>query len=142
MDSNKLTEAFSLFDKNKDGLISADELGKVLKSLGQSANKDQLKDMIREFDKNGDGYIDYEEFIVMMSLKTQFEDPVEDLRQAFGVFDENKDGFISQTELKRAMSNLGETLTDRDISKMMKEADTDGDGRINFEEFKRMNQLI
>jgi hypothetical protein len=54
------------------------------------------------------------------------------------VFDRDGDGLISEEELKLTMNNLGEPLTDREVRAMIEEADMDGDGRINFQEFQRL----
>lgn len=48
------------------------------------------------------------------------------------VFDKNHDGFISEAELRYAMTNLGESLSDEDLKSMIKAADLDGDGKINY----------
>ena len=61
-----------------------------------------------------------------------------ELREAFNVFDKDGNGTISEDELRQVMHNLGEKLTDEDIKAMMREADTDGDGEVNFEEFVQM----
>lgn len=64
------------------------------------------------------------------------EDPAEQekaVRMAFRVFDQNGDGFIDVKELQNAMKNLGEPLTDKELTDMMKEADMDKDGKINYE---------
>ena len=57
----------------------------------------------------------------------------EELREAFRVFDKDGNGFISAAELRHVMTNLGEKLTDEEIDEMMREADTDGDGQVNYE---------
>ena len=82
---------------------------------------------------SGNGTIDFEEFLTMMAKRTKDWDEEEEIRQAFSVFDRNGDGLISASELHHVMSNLGEKLTDAEVSEMMREADTDGDGQINFE---------
>lgn len=60
-------------------------------------------------------------------------DPDEDLKEAFKVFDKDNNGFISQSELRLVMSNLGEKLTDDELEEMILEADIDGDGQVNYE---------
>lgn len=60
-------------------------------------------------------------------------DKEEELREAFRVFDRNGDGFISASELRHVMTNLGEKLTDEEVEDMIKEADLDGDGLVNYE---------
>ena len=57
---------------------------------------------------------------------------------AFKMFDKDKNGYIEREELKQMMTKLGEKLTDSEIDEMMKEADTDKDGRVNYNEFLAM----
>ena len=64
----------------------------------------------------------------------------EDVAHAFRVFDRDGDGLISEEELRLTMNNLGEPLTDQEVRSMIEEADLDGDGRINFQEFARLMQ--
>ena len=58
--------------------------------------------------------------------------------EAFKVFDRDGNGFISAAELRHVMTNLGEKLTDEEADAMVREADLDGDGQINYEEFVNM----
>ena len=54
------------------------------------------------------------------------------------VFDTDNSGKISAQELKKVMANLGENLTDEEIDEMIREADTDGDGEVDYDEFVKM----
>lgn len=54
------------------------------------------------------------------------------------MFDRDGNGLISAAELRHVMTNLGEKLTDDEVDEMIREADIDGDGHINYEEFVRM----
>ena len=59
-------------------------------------------------------------------------DSEDELKQAFKIFDRDKNGYISASELKYVMANLGEKLTDEEVEEMIREADLDGDGRISY----------
>jgi len=131
-------EAFSMFDKNGDGTISSAELGTIMRSLGQNPTENELMDMINEVDIDGNGTIDFREFLNMMAKKVNKSDSEEELREAFRVFDKDGNGHISASELRTVMTTLGEKLTDEEVDEMIFEADLDGDGQVNYEEFVRM----
>lgn len=131
-------EAFSLFDRDGDGSITTKELATVIRSLGQNPTEAEIQDMINEVDTDGNGTIDFREFLDLMAHKMKDFDSDEELREAFKVFDKDQNGYISAAELRHVMINLGEKLTEEEVEMMIKEADTDGDGQVNYEEFVRM----
>ncbi|EGG02964.1 uncharacterized protein MELLADRAFT_65992 [Melampsora larici-populina 98AG31] len=137
---SEFKEVFSLFDKDGDETITAKELGTIMRSLGQNPTEAELGDMIKEVDADGNGAIDFPEFLTMMSRKMKNTDSEAEIREAFKVFDKDGNGFISVEEVERVMSNLGEKLTDEEIQKMHREADVNGDGEISYEEFVKMMQ--
>jgi len=135
---SEFKEAFSLFDMDGDGTITTKELGKVLRSLGQNPSEADLQDMLNEVDTDGNGTIDFHEFLTMMARKIKDTDSEEEIKEAFKVFDKDGNGFISAAELSHVMTHLGETLTDDEVAEMIREADIDGDGQINYDEFVKM----
>ncbi|XP_047503288.1 calmodulin-A-like isoform X4 [Pieris napi] len=128
-------EAFMLFDKDEDGTITMAELGVVMRSLGQRPSETELRDMVKEVDQDGNGTIEFNEFLQMMSKKMRGGDGEDELREAFRVFDKNNDGLISSVELRHVMTNLGERLSEEEVDDMIREADLDGDGMVNYDEF-------
>ena len=90
----------------------------------------------------GNGEIDFEEFLQMMSKKITTNDTEEEIRDAFRIFDKDGNGLISAHELRQIMMNLGEKVTDEELDEMMREADLNGDGQIDYEgEIKQFNQI-
>ena len=131
-------EAFEIFDKDKDGYITTKELGDIMKNLGQTPSEAELQDMINEVDIDGNGTIDFKEFLGLMARKMRDADTEEELIEAFKVFDRDGNGLISGNELQHVMNSLGENISQDEVEEMIKEADLDGDGYINYEEFVRM----
>lgn len=131
-------EAFAAYDKNRDGVITAKELGEVMRSLGENPTETELLRIIDEVDLDGSGTVDFVEFIRLMARKFVEEDLQSDIREAFRIFDKDGSGTISADELRYVMTNLGEKMTDEEFNEMLQEADVDGDGSINYEEFSRM----
>ena len=127
--------AFALFDKDGNGTISTKELGCIKRAYGHDHTEAELEDMIAEFDTGGDGTIDFEEFLIMMERKMAETESEQDIGETFKVFDKDGNGFISADELRHVINNLGEKLTDDEVEKLIREADIDDDGQINYEEF-------
>lgn len=113
--------------------------------------------MLQDVDKSGSGTIDFNEFLELMTSKMvnhvlSFElilsfiplgsqaekDSREEIIKAFRLFDDDETGKISFKNLKRVAKELGENLTDEELQEMIDEADRDGDGEINQEEFLRI----
>ncbi|KAF9606522.1 hypothetical protein IFM89_025895 [Coptis chinensis] len=135
---SEFREVFSLFDNDGDGCITIEELATVIQSLDQNPTQEELQQMIGEVDLNRNGTIEFGEFLNLMAEKIKEVDADEELKEAFRVFDKDQNGFISANELRHVMISLGESLTDEEANQMIKEADLDGDGQVNYEEFVRM----
>lgn len=133
-----LEHVFRKFDVNGDGKISSSELGSIMGSLGQPATEEELDGMIREVDADGDGYISLEEFIELNTKDVDPNEVLENLKDAFSVFDIDGNGSITAEELHNVMASLGDDCSLAECQKMIGGVDSDGDGMIDFEEFKMM----
>jgi len=102
-----------------EGCITTNHLGTLMRSLGQNPTEDELQDMINEVDADGNGTIDFPEFLSLQARKMKDTDTEEDLIEAFKVFDRDGSGLISVAEIRHVMTNLGEKLTDEEIDEML-----------------------
>ncbi|KAI8141172.1 hypothetical protein BJV82DRAFT_179078 [Fennellomyces sp. T-0311] len=109
-----------------------------MKSLNMEAGELQLKDMIREVDADGSGSIDFKEFLSMLTRQKNSVDRNQELAETFKVFDVDGNGVISANELRDVMNSIGEKITQAELEQMIQEADINGDGNINYEEFMKM----
>ncbi|CAL9186092.1 unnamed protein product [Musa hybrid cultivar] len=137
-------EVFSLFDKDGDGHITLEELRTIIRSLGREPTLQELQDMIREVDVDGNGTIEFDEFLNVMAMRTKATEAEaeEELREAFKVFDIDNNGYISPSELMSVMTNLGEEVTKEIAAEMIMEVDADGDGQVDFKEFSTLMMAI
>ncbi|KAJ2695922.1 hypothetical protein FB645_006337 [Coemansia sp. IMI 203386] len=134
----ELKDTFNEFDKDGNGSISREELELAMKTILGSEVQINAEELIRAVDKDGNGEIEFEEFLSLMAQYYNTSSEEDELREAFKVFDKNGDGVISADELRQVMTSLGERLSDEEVSEMIREADVDGDGNINYEEFAKM----
>jgi len=130
-------EAFALFDKDGSGSISTKELGTVFRTLGQNPTEAELAEMIHMVDRDGNGQCEFPEFLMLVANNSRQPESEIDVISAFKTFDRDNNGFIPAAELRHVMMNIGEKLTDEEVDVMIQEADIDGDGHINYEEFVR-----
>ncbi|XP_072985911.1 probable calcium-binding protein CML18 [Typha latifolia] len=140
---DEVEKVFSRYDANGDGKISASELACVVGALGSVACPNELRSMMDEMDSDRDGFIDLEEFAAFHLRRDNGRAPTAagaeaELREAFAMYDLDRNGVISAKELHQVFRRLGEKCSVKDCSRMIRSVDSDGDGSVNFEEFKKM----
>lgn len=91
----------------------------AMRALGFEPKKEEIKKMISDIDKDGNGTIDFNEFLDMMTAKMSEKDSKEELMKAFRLFDDDETGKISFRNLKRVAKELGETMSDEQLSEMI-----------------------
>ena len=131
----ELQEAFEIFDVNKDGSISKKELENILRSLNEDPEEEEIQQLLDEVDVDGNGEIDFEEFVALMGKIHKEIDLEAEIVNAFKVFDKEENDLISITELRHILSNLNDFMTEDEIDDMLFEADSDYDGFINYKDF-------
>jgi len=138
----EFNEAFQLFDKDGSGSISIKELTACMESLGQSMSEEDIREAFNEMDKDGSGEVDFLEFCQFMAGRMNDVDDPELLRVAFEIFDSDHSGGVTKAEvmemIKDIMKNTGESLPEAEVDAMIAEADKDGDGQIDCEEFMKV----
>ncbi|KAK4395984.1 Calcium-binding protein CAST [Sesamum angolense] len=161
LNSVRLRRIFDIFDKNHDNIISVDELGQALALLGLQADLSELKSMVQPYVQPGNHGLRYQDFealhrsldnVFFGALKSDAPavdgdgdgDDESDLSEAFKVFDEDGDGYISARELQIVLAKLG-LQEGRDIGSvemMISSVDQNQDGRVDFFEFKDMMRSV
>merc|ERR1711924_393279 len=96
---------------------------------------EELKKMVSDVDNDGNGTIEFVEFLGMMTGKMGEKDTREDIEKVFKLFDDDSSSKITFKNLARVAEELGETIDDEELQDMINQADRDGDGAINCDEF-------
>ncbi|KAK6149758.1 hypothetical protein DH2020_017283 [Rehmannia glutinosa] len=131
-----LKAMFTNMDTDNSGTITYEELKSGLARLGSKLSETEVKQLMEAADVDGNGTIDYVEFITATMHRHKLERD-EHLFGAFQFFDKDSSGYITRDELESAMKEygMGDEAT---IKEIISEVDTDNDGRINYEEFCAM----
>ncbi len=109
-----------------------------MQKLGKYPTEEQLQRLIANVAKYDSKKISFDDFVDMMEQLNKENDPEVEILNSFQIFDVENSGLISNQDLFHIIRTFGETLTDKEIEEIISEADVDGDGYINYEEFVRM----
>ncbi|XP_044958242.1 probable calcium-binding protein CML16 [Hordeum vulgare subsp. vulgare] len=109
-----MKKVFSRFETDGDGRISSSELAAVSRAIAspatESAGGREVASMMDELDTDRDGYVDLGEFAAFHGHGRGERELDAELRDAFDVYDINGDGHISDAELSKVVSRIGEGL--------------------------------
>merc|ERR1712072_1649376 len=121
---DEVREAFELFDIDHSGAIDVRELKAAIRALGMDVSPDELKKMVSDVDKDGNGTIEFPEFLGMMTEKMARTASEEEIAKCFKLFDHDATGMITLKNLVHARSILGMgDVSDSQLENMLKQAD-------------------
>lgn len=131
-------DAFEGFDKRGEQQIKVGDIGGAMKKLGHSIKPDFLEKLQELVDTEGTGFIDFDEFQMVVTKKLQEDEDERELREIFRVLDKEKKGEVNVNELRWILKSLGDDLTEEDIDDMIADVDTDGSGWVDYDEFYKL----
>ncbi|KAM3332780.1 hypothetical protein ACQJBY_028120 [Aegilops geniculata] len=137
----RMARAFSSFDRDSDGKISAAELRLCVEAtLGDGISAGDAAALVASVDADGDGLLSEEEFLKLVAEEDGGEEDQRrrGLRGAFGVYEVEGRGCITPASLRRALSRLGASRDVGDCRAMIQRFDLNGDGVLTFDEFETM----
>jgi len=136
-----LQKAFNSFDSQKSGSIPTEMVTDILRLMGQPFDKKILEELIDEVDEDKSGRLEFGEF-VQLAAKFIVEEDAEamqkELKEAFRLYDKKGNGFIPTSCLREILKELDDQLTERELTLMIEEIDSDGSGTVDFDEFMEM----
>nr|XP_057913403.1 centrin-3 isoform X2 [Doryrhamphus excisus] len=132
---HEIREAFELFDTDKDNEIDYHELKVSMRALGLEVKKVDVLQILKDYDREGNGKITFDDFNEVVTELILERDPKEEVMKAFRLFDDDESGKISLRNLRRVAREIGENTSEEELRNMIDAFDADGDGEINQEEF-------
>ena len=133
----EIKSIFEKYDSNNDGFVNSSELANIIKSINTDISNEELLELLQEVELEVNGEINSEKFVSIVNRREYDVDTEEELLNAFKIFDKEGNGLINLNELKNIMLKVGKNLSESEIDEMLRDADIDMDGFINYEEFIR-----
>ena len=140
-DDDKLKECkivFDMFDKDKDGLISINKLGDIMRILGAAPSKIELDNLIYNLESNNNNLISFDNFLILLKNKLENQDSEEDIINEFRKLDKNGNGKITESDLRNLMSKYENPLSNEEIEEIIQEANVDSNGEIDYVNFTKI----
>ncbi|CAD8080244.1 unnamed protein product [Paramecium sonneborni] len=131
----KIKECFDIFDDDKSGTISPNELKNAIVALGMEQSIEDIVNMIQDLDQDGSRQVDFEEFLQIFGFQGSLEDE-EVLSDLYKQFDSSKEGKITYEDFKRINDLVSERYTEQELRDMVQFADQNQDGVLSWDEFK------
>ena len=132
----ELEKQFVNIAGSRNSSIDKNILQTLTKNLEQNYSEQEIENLIKEVDENGNGKIELNEFIKILTSKSLGDEHI--IKNAFAVLDRTNSGYITPSDLRHAMLCLGENYTIEEIHEMISLVDEDQDGVINFQEFNKL----
>ena len=141
LEEDKIKECkivFDMFDTDNDSKITTKELGDCLRVCGAAPEQKDLEMVIQGLEENGNEYISFEKFLVLLEKILINQDTEEDIINQFKKMDRLDNGTISEEDLRHLMSNYDNPLSKEEIEDIIREANVDQNGFINIERFAKV----
>ena len=136
-------QAFNYFSRTTKDKLTYDELILALQAVGVLLPAGEKKSTLDDYNARTSSTVDkglytYDDFFKLYHKKTHESNTESELKDAFRIFDADGSGAISHEEIKHIFTTLGERMTDEEVEEMIKIADRDHDGNIDYNEFVKM----
>lgn len=134
-------EAFTLWELGKSRHAIGDDLKYTLEKLGLGITVQEMEILVNALDPNRNGTIELEHLSLLLNKPVDAHDQNRELRNAFCMFDQDEDGFITAEELSFMLSELGEKFSIKEAQELIEKVDNDGDGKVNYFEFVELMKM-
>jgi len=134
----EIASAFRKFDKDGDGHIEPREIKSVMANLGCPQTDEQVKHLIASVDTDGNGMIEFDEFVGIMAARMLRKDGDGEIEQAFSLFD-NGDGTANVETIREMLTGMGsQALPMAEVDQLLGMLTADAEGRVHLSEFRSL----
>lgn len=139
-DIDELKELFIYYDKTGSGVVPIDKIRQIIQNSRFIVEGLAMKKLLADIDPENKGYATFDQLLQGVSKKAKESDAKQDLIDAFRLFDKKSTGFVTVSDLTEVITKLNVELgvSESEVSQLVRDADFDGDGKIDYTEFVHM----
>ena len=131
-----MKEVLDLYDPDNEGYVKSRDIAKILRAMGRTLEDDDEQNFLQAADPDNSGKISKDNFLATVeAMFSLAKEEVNELLEAFKVFDLKNSGKISVKNFKKVLTDIGQEFSEEEVDDILKYIDIDRDGNINIKDF-------
>ena len=131
-----MKEVLDLYDPDNEGFVKSRDIAKILRAMGRTLEDDDEQNFVQAADPDNTGKISKDNFLATVeAMFSLAKEEVNELLDAFKVFDLKNTGKISVKKFKKVLTDIGQDFSEEEVEDILKYIDVDRDGNINIKDF-------
>ena len=131
-----MKEVLDLYDPDNEGYVKSRDIAKILRAMGRTLEDDDEQNFLQAADPDNSGKISKDNFLATVeAMFSLAKEEVNELLEAFKVFDLKNTGKISVKNFKKVLTDIGQEFSEEEVDDLLKYIDIDRDGNINIKDF-------
>ena len=131
-----MKEVLDLYDPDNEGFVKSRDIAKILRAMGRTLEDDDEQNFVQAADPDNTGKISKDNFLATVeAMFSLAKEEVNELLEAFKVFDLKNTGKISVKNFKKVLTDIGQEFSEEEVEDILKYIDIDRDGNINIKDF-------
>ena len=131
-----MKEVLDLYDPDNEGYVKSRDIAKILRAMGRTLEDDDEQNFLQAADPDNSGKISKDNFLATVeAMFSLAKEEVNELLEAFKVFDLKNTGKISVKNFKKVLTDIGQEFSEEEVDDILKYIDIDKDGNIKLKDF-------
>ena len=131
-----MKDVLDLYDPDNEGFVKSKDIAKILRAMGRTLEDDDEQNFLEAADPENTGEISKDNFLATVEAMFSLpKEEVNDLLEAFKVFDINNTGKISVKNFKKVLVSIGQEFNEDEADDILKYIQVDREGNINIKDF-------
>lgn len=133
---SELQQAFAYFDRDRRGVIASNDVSNVLRAVGMYPSEADVAKLTQTVRGDRISFNEFLDAVQRVGVQSRIDE--NQMREAFRMFDLYGTGLVNLVQMRTSLQSLGEKLRDEEIDELIREADIDAEGNVQYEELVKI----